>query len=129
MKQVLVSFLLLLALTGLASANPLKPVTDQDFDQTLAQTKADFLLVLFTTPVCHTCKKVKKMLAENQFDQAEICTYDLDQSNKKASQLGVGFVPVLIIFQEQKESKRFFGPVSENQLRETLSQLAKGQQD
>ncbi|MEA2101861.1 MAG: thioredoxin family protein [Thermodesulfobacteriota bacterium] len=89
-------------------------LTDETFRGHAA---SNSLVLLFTSPWCAGCKKVKKALEsialkqEDQDRAIQFAQIDISRSPDTPAGLGVISLPTVIIFKEGKEVSRFSGSI------------------
>jgi len=104
-------------------------VTDADFDAEVAKSKLP-VLVDFWAPWCPPCKiigPVMDRIAKEYAGKVKIVKYNVDDSNKKAKELGIQGIPTVIAFKGGKEVDRFSGIPSRDEevIREHLAKYIK----
>ena len=79
-------------------------------------------LVEIYTPSCPYCKMLEKKLAELQKNGAEFPIYRMNAENEPAfcEEFGIRSVPVLIRFENGKETARRVGNVSAKEIEELM---------
>ncbi len=85
--------------------------------------KENYVFVDFYSDWCSPCKKVPPILEKlkEEFPEIEIAKLDAAEEVDIASEFGIFSVPVVIVFKEGKEVKRFTGVPKYNKLKEVLN--------
>ena len=104
------------------AASAAAALTLQDLKAELAAHEGK-ALVVFTAPWCPACKRYEPGVAsaaETLGPAARIVTIDTDKSGDIASHYGVKYLPTSIIFENGKETSRFVGPKTSQELIDLL---------
>jgi thioredoxin 1 len=96
-----------------------------EFEKTIHK---GIILIDFNAPWCGPCRlqePILKKIAKKFNGKAVIGEINVDQHPELAASLGIQSIPTIIIFNDQKEFKRFIGLQPENILSSTLNKLIK----
>jgi len=66
-------------------------------------------VIQFSAAWCGPCKTLTKTIEDIETDKVEFAKVDIDGSRDLAVEFNIRAVPVVILFEDGKESKRFIG--------------------
>ena len=72
--------------------------------------------IQFSANWCGPCKVLTKTIENIETDKVEFAKVDIDGSRDLALEFNIRAVPVVILFEDGKESKRFIGNKSQNDI-------------
>ncbi len=106
--------------------NKVRPVTKENFEQDVLQSKRP-VLVDFYADWCGPCKVVGPIVEELGNDYAgrlDVRKVDVDSNPELAGQYGVRGIPTLILFKEGVAQDTIVGAVPKSQLTEVIDRHA-----
>lgn len=103
-----------------------KRINDRDFEDLIVQMGKKPFAVAFMSAVSVPCEHFKKELAampDLMGTKLPFYDMDLDENPTICEELGINAIPMLVIYKDEEEIKRFEGPYSREALKERLDDL------
>jgi thioredoxin 1 len=106
-------------------AEGISTLTDSTFDEEIAGSSADVVIVDFWAEWCGPCKMIAPILEEIATEQAgkvSIAKLNVDDNPDAARRFEVMSIPTLIVFKDGQPVRRLIGAKGKGQLLEELSE-------
>ena len=106
-------------------AEGISTLTDSTFDEEIAGSTADVVIVDFWAEWCGPCKMIAPILEEIATEQAgkvSIAKLNVDDNPDAARRFEVMSIPTLIVFKDGQPVRRLIGAKGKGQLLEELSE-------
>lgn len=100
-------------------------ITDTNFEKLVTNSAAPFFL-LFSSPWCHTCKKIIPVLdmLSKSYPQIGFGRIDISTNLLIPSQYDILSIPSLLVFNDGRELDRFNRQLDEEKLRKEVEKFA-----
>jgi len=100
-------------------------VTDTNFEKFVTDSAAPFFL-FFSSPWCHTCKRIFPVLdmLSKSYPQIGFGRIDISTNLVVPSQYDILSIPSLLVFKDGTELDRFTGQLDEEKLRKEVEKFA-----
>lgn len=99
-------------------------LSEADFEQTVAASSAELLLVDFWAEWCGPCKVLAPILDElaNEYDtnKVKIAKVDVDQNPQVAAKFGIRSIPTLLLFKQGQLVETKVGVLAKGDLKNLL---------
>jgi thioredoxin 1 len=106
-------------------AEGISTLTDSTFDEEIAGSSADVVIVDFWAEWCGPCKMIAPILEEIATEQAgklTVAKLNVDDNPDAARRYEVMSIPTLIVFKDGQPVRRLIGAKGKGQLLEELSE-------
>jgi thioredoxin 1 len=106
-------------------AEGISTLTDSTFDEEIAGSTADVVIVDFWAEWCGPCKMIAPILEEIATEQAgkvTVAKLNVDDNPDAARRFEVMSIPTLIVFKDGQPVRRLIGAKGKGQLLEELSE-------
>ena len=106
-------------------AEGISTLTDSTFDEEIAGSTADVVIVDFWAEWCGPCKMIAPILEEIASEQAgkvTVAKLNVDDNPDAARRFEVMSIPTLIVFKDGQPVRRLIGAKGKGQLLEELSE-------
>ena len=107
-------------------AEGISTLTDSTFDEEIAGSTADVVIVDFWAEWCGPCKMIAPILEEIATEQAgkvKVAKLNVDDNPDAARRYEVMSIPTLIVFRDGQPVKRLIGAKGKGQLLQELSEF------
>ena len=107
-------------------AEGISTLTDSTFDEEIAGSAADVVIVDFWAEWCGPCKMIAPILEEIATEQAgkvKVAKLNVDDNPDAARRYEVMSIPTLIVFRDGQPVKRLIGAKGKGQLLQELSEF------
>jgi thioredoxin 1 len=107
-------------------AEGISTLTDSTFDEEIAGSTADVVIVDFWAEWCGPCKMIAPILEEIASEQSgklRIAKLNVDDNPDVARRFEVMSIPTLIVFKDGQPAKRMIGAKGKGQLLQELAEF------
>jgi len=100
-------------------------LTEDVFDLIVSASNVRVLVLCFapSDEDCHVMDRVVQQIANEYSSQARICRLNVDAASNRATQLAVGTVPTLLLFEDGQVERRWVGVTDKTELTTALDEL------